>query len=98
MYYQSCSFLFIHCAKSEFQYCIYIQSYGPVCTNIHCQPLIQEWKLTQLLKSLFLLSLCSLTCPFHGPKKFTKNVKVLGLTQLKQWFYNITHHSKRFLC
>src|ERR1700726_1925893 len=98
MYYQSCSFLFIHCAKSEFHYYIYIQSYGPVCTNIHCQPLIQEWKLTQLLKLLFQLSFGSLICTFHGPKEFTKNVKVLGLTQLKQWFYNITPRRKRILC
>jgi len=58
--------------------------------NINHQPLIQEYELMQLLKSLLFRSVGSPTCIFHGPKEFTKTVQVLGLIQLKQWFYKIT--------
>ena len=65
------------------------------CTNIDHQPLIQEYELIQLLKSLLFRSVGSPTCIFHGPKEFTKTVQVLGLIQLKQWFYKITPCSRR---
>jgi len=58
--------------------------------NINHQPLIQEYELTQPSKSLLLLSVSGPTCTFHGPKELTKNVQLLGLIQLKQWFYKIT--------
>src|ERR1700727_541948 len=75
-----------HCSM-HWQACTAVHS---SCTNIDHQPLIQEYELMPLLKSLLFRSWGSPTCIFHGPKEFTKTVQVLGLIQLKQWFYKIT--------